>query len=149
MRAVLQRVSEASVTVDNQVVGKIGAGLLVLLGIAPNDSEAQMDRLIQKIIQLRIFPDSTGKMNLSVRDIEAELLVVSQFTLFADCRKGNRPSFTAAAPPELAQQLYELFLNRLRLQFTGKIATGIFGAEMRVSLQNEGPVTIILDTETL
>ncbi len=149
MRAVLQRVSEASVTVDNQIVGQIGTGLLIFLGIAPDDSQAQIDRLIQKIIQLRIFPDSTGKMNLSVQDLQAELLVVSQFTLFADCRKGNRPGFTAAAPPQLAHELYELFLKHLRLQFTGKIATGIFGAEMRVSLQNEGPVTILLDTETL
>ncbi|MCB9231691.1 MAG: D-tyrosyl-tRNA(Tyr) deacylase [Bacteroidia bacterium] len=146
MRAIIQRVTHAKVEIDQQIHGQIGPGLLVLLGITHEDTQADIDYLIKKIIQLRIFSDAEGKMNLSVEDIQGGLLVVSQFTLHADSRKGNRPSYIRAARPETAIPLYEKFLADLRQRFNGPVATGEFGANMQVSLLNDGPVTIILDS---
>ncbi len=148
MRAVLQRVTKGKVTVENQVVGEIGAGFVVLLGIGANDTETEVELLSNKIANLRIFADGDGKFNLSAQDVKAEMLVVSQFTLFADCRKGRRPSFTNAARPELAVPLYENFVERIRsLGFN--VATGVFQADMLVEIHNSGPVTIWLDTDDL
>jgi D-tyrosyl-tRNA(Tyr) deacylase len=145
MRAVVQRVSRSQVQVDGQTTGQIGKGLLVLLGIGNGDSAKEADYLLEKIINLRIFEDSGGKLNLSLLDIKGALMVISQFTLYADCRKGRRPSFTDAAPPETAKALYEYFLDKARL--TGlAIASGIFQAMMEVELINSGPVTILLDS---
>ena len=146
MRVVIQRVSEAAVKIDGTIVGEISKGLLVLLGIAQEDTEQDALYLIQKLINLRIFSDADGKMNLSVQDCGGELLVVSQFTLYADTKKGNRPSYIRAARPELAIPLYEFFLRELQKQFQGPIQTGQFGADMKVSLINDGPVTIIMDS---
>ena len=146
MRVVIQRVSEAAVKIDGTIVGEISKGLLVLLGIAQEDTEEDALYLIQKLINLRIFSDADGKMNLSVQDCGGELLVVSQFTLYADTKKGNRPSYIRAARPELAIPLYEFFLRELQKQFQGSIQTGKFGADMKVSLINDGPVTIIIDS---
>jgi len=147
MRALLQRVSQASVEVEGQIVGQIGPGLLVLLGVGPNDTAAVGQKLLQKILALRIFQDEAGKMNLCLTDTGGGLLVVSQFTLFGDCRKGNRPSFTQAGPPALAQQLYDTFVAEARAQHKGEVACGIFAADMKVALVNDGPVTLWLDTE--
>ncbi len=146
MRVVIQRVSEAAVKIDGNIVGEISKGLLVLLGIAQEDTEQDALYLIQKLINLRIFSDAGGKMNLSVQDCGGELLVVSQFTLYADTKKGNRPSYIRAARPEHAIPLYEFFLQELQKQFQGPIQTGQFGADMKVSLINDGPVTIIIDS---
>ncbi len=148
MRALLQRVSQASVTVDEQIVGHIGQGLLVFLGIGHEDNETTVKTLADKIVQLRIFSDAQGKMNLSLLDIQGEMLVVSQFTLHADVRRGRRPSFTSAAPPSLANSLYALF-KEICTQYGLTVASGIFGASMSVELRNEGPVTIWLDSEQL
>lgn len=145
MRAVIQRVSRASVTVEGEVTGQIKRGLLVLLGVAPDDDEAKAQWLVDKITGLRIFPDDEGKMNRSLTDINGSLLVVSQFTLYGDCRKGRRPSFVDAAPPELAEQLYEKFVEIAQGQGT-HVETGRFRADMQVELVNDGPVTLILDT---
>jgi D-tyrosyl-tRNA(Tyr) deacylase len=149
MRVVIQRVSSASVKVEDRITGQIDSGLLILVGFQTEDLEADMDKMIRKICQLRIFSDSEGKMNLSVTDIGGSLLVVSQFTLYADCKKGNRPSYIQAAPPAQARLLYTQFLERLKAQTTLTIATGIFGADMKVNLLNDGPVTICLDSESL
>lgn len=146
MRAVIQRVSRASVTVAGNTIGEIEQGLLVLLGVTHDDSAADSEWLIKKIVQLRIFNDADGKMNLSVEDVAGGILVVSQFTLFADAKKGNRPSYIRSAPPAVSVPLYEEFLQMLRQRFQGPIATGEFGAMMDVSLLNDGPVTIILDS---
>jgi len=146
MRALLQRVSQASVTVEGQIVGEIGYGLLILLGVGQRDSEQQVKTLVDKIVQLRIFGDDEGKMNRSLLDIHGEVLVVSQFTLHASTRRGRRPSFTEAAPPSLADPLYEYFKDVMQ-QYGVTVASGIFGATMSVALRNEGPVTIWLDTE--
>lgn len=146
MRALIQRASEAKVMVDNTVKGEISKGLLVLLGITDSDSEAEASFLAQKIAKLRIFSDDAGKMNLSVKDIEGSILVVSQFTLYADAKKGNRPSYIQAAHPDQAIPLYEFFQEQLRaLDFA--VESGEFGADMKVSLLNDGPVTIWLDTD--
>ena len=145
MRALLQRVSRASVRVDGQVVGQIGQGLMVLLGIGQGDSEKQVKWLADKIVQLRIFEDDEGKMNRSLLDIQGEILVVSQFTLYADTRRGRRPGFTSAAPPALAIPLYEQCKSTLA-SYGLTVASGIFGATMSVQLHNEGPVTIWLDS---
>lgn len=147
MRALIQRVSTAKVVIEGEISGEIGPGLLVLLGITHEDSEKDIDWLIRKITQLRIFSDQDGKMNLSVQDVQGGLLVISQFTLFADSKKGNRPSYTQSAPPQVAIPLYEKFLNKLGQSFVGKIETGKFGADMKVSLLNDGPVTIMLDSK--
>ena len=146
MKAVVQRVSGCSVEVENRITGKIDRGLLIYLGIGSKDQEREIDFLINKIINLRIFADEHGKMNLSIRDIKGEILVVSQFTLFADLSKGRRPSFNNAAPPEIAIPLYELLLKRLREQGIS-VECGIFGASMKVRYCNDGPVTILIDTE--
>jgi D-tyrosyl-tRNA(Tyr) deacylase len=146
MRVVIQRVSEAAVKIDGTIVGEISKGLLVLLGIAQEDTEEDALYLIQKLINLRIFADADGKMNLSVQDCGGGLLIVSQFTLYADTKKGNRPSYIRAARPEQAIPLYEFFLKELQKQFQGRIQTGQFGADMKVSLINDGPVTIIIDS---
>lgn len=145
MRAVLQRVSQARVEVDNTVVGAIGEGLVVLLGIDRDDTEKDLAWMVEKIPHLRIFDDEQGLMNRSLLDIQGELLIVSQFTLHGDCRKGRRPSWTAAAPPEKARQLYDHFIEACRLR---KIPTeaGVFQAMMALSLTNSGPVTILLDS---
>lgn len=141
MRALLQRVSEARVEVGGEVVGSCGAGLLVLLGVGPDDTEQSAQRLWRKIYNLRIFSDADGKTNLSLRDVGGEVLVVSQFTLFADCRKGNRPSFAGAAPADLANRLYERFCELAEAD-VGHVGRGVFGEHMRVSLLNDGPFTV-------
>lgn len=144
MRAVVQRVSQASVTVGDQAVGHIGRGLLVLLGIKTNDTEAEAKWMAQKIAGLRIFADDEGKFNLSLRDVEGSALVVSQFTLYGDARKGRRPSFTDAAPPDLAELLVNRFVELLRAEEL-PVETGVFGALMQVEIHNDGPVTLILE----
>jgi len=145
MRAVIQRVRSASVQVDGQVVGRIGRGLLVLLGVGQGDGEADAALMADKVAGLRIFEDDQGKMNLAPADVGAEFLVVSQFTLYGDIRKGRRPSFTEAAPPERARELYERFLELLRARGF-RVESGIFGAKMLVQLENDGPVTLWFDT---
>jgi D-tyrosyl-tRNA(Tyr) deacylase len=145
MRAVIQRVSRAQVEVAETVVGQIQTGLLVLLGVQQGDGERDLAYLVDKTLGLRIFPDAQAKMNRSVQDVGGSLLVVSQFTLLGDCRKGKRPSFLQAAPPDVAQQLYERFVAAVRQQGV-PVATGVFQADMQVTLCNSGPVTIILDS---
>lgn len=147
MRAVLQRVRYARVRVNGEITGEIENGLLILVGFAPDDVQADIDWILKKTINLRIFNDEAGKMNLSVLEVQGALLVVSQFTLFADCKKGNRPSYTDSAPPTIAIPLYERFLADLRAIFPNKVASGIFGADMKVELLNDGPVTISLDSK--
>ena len=148
MRALLQRVSHASVMVDEKVVGQIGQGLLVLLGVGQADSEARVRTLAEKIVHLRIFGDEEGKMNRSILDINGEVLIVSQFTLYADTRRGRRPSFTDAASPILAEPLVEQFKEELA-RYGLPVASGVFGAYMTIELCNNGPVTIWLDSEQL
>jgi D-aminoacyl-tRNA deacylase len=148
MRAVLQRVSRAAVVIDGETVGAIERGLLVLLGVAATDTPGDVQRLAEKVAGLRIFNDDANKMNLALADVGGAVLVVSQFTLYGDCRKGRRPSFIAAAPPEIAVPLYEAFVNALRALGL-PVATGRFGAMMQVDLINEGPVTLILDTKEI
>jgi D-tyrosyl-tRNA(Tyr) deacylase len=145
MRAVVQRVSHCTVTVGGETIGRIGAGLLVLLGIRAADSAKDADYLAEKVANLRVFADGAGKMNLSVREIGGAALVVSQFTLYGDCRKGRRPSYNDAAPPEVAEGLYEYFVNGLKARGL-PVATGRFQAMMAVHLVNDGPVTILLDS---
>ena len=147
MRACIQRVSQAEVAVDGEVIGRIGRGLVVLLGVAHEDGQGQVDWLADKIVGLRIFEDEAGKMNRSLAEVGGAMLVVSQFTLYGDSRKGRRPSFTDAAPPELAEQLYEAFVESVRAQGI-EVTTGRFRAHMRVSLVNDGPVTLWIDTAT-
>lgn len=149
MRAIIQRVTQASVTINNNVKSQINDGLLVLLGIEENDNQKDIEWLIKKIIQMRIFSDEEGKMNLSVQDIDGDILVISQFTLFASTKKGNRPSFIQAAKPSIAIPLYEQFLSTLKNTFGKEIYSGEFGADMQVALINDGPVTIILDSKSL
>ena len=144
MKLVLQRVSNAKVEVDNKIVGKIGQGFLVLLGVGQNYTKEEADFLAEKMCNLRAFSDENGKMNLSIKDIEGELLVVSQFTLYADCKKGNRPSFVDAASPDIANELYEYFIEKCK-NTVKNVQKGIFGENMKVSLLNDGPVTIILE----
>ena len=146
MRAVIQRVTESSVTVDGRTVGVIGRGLLVLLGVSQGDSRKEADYLADKIVNLRIFEDPDGKMNRSLLEVGGEMLVVSQFTLLGDCRKGRRPSFVGAAPPETANALYEYFVE-ISKQKGIAVQTGEFGAMMAVSLVNDGPVTLIVDSK--
>ncbi len=144
MRAVVQRVSQASVTVEGQVVGAIGPGLMILLGITHGDGHAEADWLARKIAGLRIFEDGAGKLNLSLQDVEGQALVVSQFTLYADARKGRRPSFVDAAPPDAAEPLVQRFVDKLR-QYRVPVEMGVFGAHMLVEIHNDGPVTLILE----
>ena len=144
MKAVIQRVKHAQVEVDKKIVGKINEGFLILLGVAPDDTKEKADAMVKKIAKLRIFEDENEKMNLSIQDIKGELLVVSQFTLYADCSGGNRPSFINAAKPDLANELYEYFVKKCK-EVIPVVQTGIFGAHMEVSLLNNGPVTIELE----
>ena len=147
MKAVVQRVSQANVEIKKTIIGDINTGLVVLLGVGHNDTEKDADYLADKIVNLRIFEDDNGKMNRSLIDIKGDLLVVSQFTLMGDCRKGRRPSFVKAAPADMANKLYQYFINQTKIKGV-KTETGKFQAFMDVSLINSGPVTILLDTET-
>jgi D-tyrosyl-tRNA(Tyr) deacylase len=147
MRVVLQRVAEASVKVNQETVGEIGKGILILLGIEEADSEEDMEWLINKVLNLRIFDDKDGVMNLSINEVKGQILLVSQFTLHASTKKGNRPSYIKAAKPDLAKQHYHRFYQLLLTQFSGKVACGVFGADMKVALINDGPVTIIIDSK--
>lgn len=148
MKFVIQRVTEASVTVDNSIIGQIGKGFMVLIGVSDADDETIADKMIKKMIQLRIFEDENGKTNLSLADVDGELLLISQFTLYANCKKGNRPSFTLAGKPDKANALYEYIISKCRNQ-VANVQTGSFGAEMKVSLINDGPFTIVLDSEEI
>lgn len=147
MRIVLQRVTEASVKIDNEVKGQIDHGFLILVGIENEDEKSDADWLIQKINGLRVFADQEGKMNLSIQDVKGSILLISQFTLFASTKKGNRPSYIQAARPEIAIPLYTYFIEQLKIQTQLKVETGVFGADMKVSLINDGPVTISIDSK--
>ena len=144
MKLVIQRVKEAKVTVEGKTVGEIYRGLLVFVGIAPEDTKETADRYLKKLVDLRIFEDEKGKTNLSLLDVGGELLLVSQFTLYANCKKGNRPSFIEAASPDLAEPLYEYMLEKAK-EYVDMVEGGVFGAQMQVSLVNDGPFTIVLD----
>lgn len=149
MKAVIQRVKYSNVKIDGGIVGACNQGFMILLGVMQGDTKADADKLIKKVPNLRIFEDENGKMNLSCLDINGEILVVSQFTLCADCSHGRRPSFTNSAPPQEANALYEYFVQALRDAGVSRVETGEFGADMQVELVNDGPVTIILDSEEL
>ncbi|WP_439881590.1 D-aminoacyl-tRNA deacylase [Pontibacter sp. MBLB2868] len=147
MRIVIQRVTQASVEIDNQIKGQIGNGLLLLAGFTPDDTEEDLKWMAGKVAQLRIFNDDQGKMNLSVLDVQGDVLLISQFTLYANTKKGNRPSYINAAPPAIAIPLYERFIGLIQDALGKQIQTGEFGADMKVSLLNDGPVTIVMDTK--
>ena len=147
MRFLIQRVNSASVQVDGETTGSIGKGFLVFIGICETDDEAIADKLLDKLLKLRIFDDADGKTNLSVFDVSGELLLVSQFTLYANCKKGNRPSFTDAADPEKANRLYEYIIKEAEKKI--RVGTGIFGADMKVTLENDGPFTVMLDSDEI
>lgn len=149
MRALIQRVRHASVTVEGELISKTGVGLLILLGVGPQDTEKEADFLAEKCANLRIFNDENGKMNRSLLDVKGDALVVSQFTLYADCKKGRRPAFVGAAGPEQANRLYEYFKSQMEQKEIGAVGHGIFGADMKVELLNDGPVTILLDTDEI
>lgn len=146
MRVVIQRVKNASVEIDGNVNGKINTGFLVLLGIASTDTKQDVDYLVKKVVNLRVFSDENDKMNLSLKDVNGELLVISQFTLYGNCREGNRPSFIEAAKPDVAVPLYEYFVEECKKQIS-VVGTGVFGADMKVSLLNDGPVAIIIESK--
>lgn len=146
MKFIVQRVNKSQVEVEEKIVGKIDKGFMVLIGITHNDTKEIADFLVRKLINLRVFEDENGKMNLSLKDVQGSLLLISQFTLYADCTSGNRPSFTNAAKPEFANELYEYIIGECKKQIPN-VQTGIFGADMQVSLVNDGPVTIILEKE--
>ena len=148
MKFIVQRVNKSQVEVEEKIVGKIDRGFMVLIGITHNDTKEIADFLVRKLINLRVFEDENGKMNLSLKDVQGSLLLISQFTLYADCTSGNRPSFTNAAKPEFANELYEYIIEECKKQISN-VQTGIFGADMQVSLVNDGPVTIILEKEQL
>lgn len=149
MKTVIQRVKYSSVVIDGKEVSQTGIGFLILLGVEQGDTTADADKLVKKIPVLRVFEDDNGKMNLSCLDVGGEIMVVSQFTLCADCSHGRRPSFTASAPPDLANELYEYFVSQLKNSGVKRVETGVFGADMKVSLNNDGPVTIILESKDL
>jgi D-tyrosyl-tRNA(Tyr) deacylase len=149
MRAVIQRVRQGRVSVEGKMIGEIGLGLVILLGAGPGDGQAEADRLADKIANLRIFADAEGKTNLSMLDVDGEALVISQFTLYADCRKGRRPSFVYAAPPDVAAPLVDYFALRLRQAGVRRVESGEFGAVMLVEIHNDGPFTLFLDTSDL
>lgn len=144
MKAVVQRVTHASVTVDGEIKGQIGQGFLILLGVGQSDTEEDADRLVNKIVRLRIFSDENDKINLSLADVGGSLLVISQFTLYADCRKGNRPNFIQAGKPDEAERLYEYFVSQCKKQVP-VVEKGVFGADMKVELLNDGPFTVVLE----
>ena len=144
MKVLIQRVTSASVTVDQEVIGSIDNGYLVLLGVGPEDTKDTVHRLVKKLLGLRIFADENGKTNLSIRDVNGSLLIVSQFTLYADCSHGNRPSFTGSAPAALAEELYEYFIECCRKEIP-RVEHGSFGADMKVALMNDGPFTVMLE----
>ena len=146
MKLLVQRLSSAKVDVDSKTVGKINKGFLVLIGVTHTDTKEIADYLVKKLCNLRVFKDENSKMNLSIKDVDGELLIVSQFTLYADCQHGNRPSFVNSAKPDMANELYEYFVERCRKEVKN-VETGIFGADMKVSLLNDGPVTIMLEKE--
>ncbi len=148
MKFVIQRVTEASVRVESDIVGSIGRGYLVLIGAADSDTTEIADKMINKLINLRIFEDENGKTNLNLESVDGELLIVSQFTLYADCRKGNRPSFTGAGSPDMAEKLYEYIISECNKKVR-VVEHGIFGAEMKVSLVNDGPFTVIFDSDVM
>ncbi|MBQ3717187.1 MAG: D-tyrosyl-tRNA(Tyr) deacylase [Paludibacteraceae bacterium] len=149
MRVVIQRCSRAEVRIDGKTVGQIGKGFLLLVGVTDGDTEVQADLLAKKVAQMRVFEDAEGKMNLGLKDVDGAILSISQFTLYADCKKGNRPSFIRAARPEIAEPLYDYFNEKLRTEYGLHVETGRFGADMKVDFINDGPVTILLDTEEL
>lgn len=149
MRVVIQRCSRAEVRIDGKTVGQIGKGFLLLVGVTDGDTEVQADLLAKKVAQMRIFEDTEGKMNLGLKDVNGAILSISQFTLYADCKKGNRPSFIRAARPEIAEPLYDYFNEKLRTEYGLHVETGRFGADMKVDFINDGPVTILLNTEEL
>lgn len=149
MRAVLQRVTEASVTVDGQVIGEIGKGIMVLFGMLGTDDEKTMEYMLDKVVNLRIFEDENGKMNLSLLDIQGELLIVPNFTLYGDARKGRRPGYSSGAAPDVAAGLFERLCEKAKKMPVQKVATGEFQADMKVALVNDGPVTLLLDSEKL
>ena len=149
MRVVVQRCSRAEVRIDGTVVGTIGRGFMLLVGVTEGDGKEEADVLAKKIAQLRVFEDEQGKMNLALKEVGGAILSISQFTLYADCKKGNRPSFVKAARPEVAEPLYDYFNNVLRAQYGLQVETGRFGADMKVDFVNDGPVTILLDTTEL
>lgn len=146
MRSVIQRVNRASVTIDNKEVGSIGNGIVTFLGIGANDTAADLKWLVEKLVNLRIFEDQQGKMNRSLKDIVGEMLIISQFTLYGDCRKGRRPGFSSAASPEIAEDLYLQFIEAVKQQGI-RVANGTFQADMKIELVNDGPVTLLLDSE--
>ncbi|MCR5648556.1 MAG: D-tyrosyl-tRNA(Tyr) deacylase [Oscillospiraceae bacterium] len=148
MKFVIQCVQHAKVSVDGNTVGSIGRGYLVLAGIAPDDTRETADKLVTKMCKLRIFEDENGKTNLSLNDVDGELLIISQFTLYANCKKGNRPSFTDAAPPDIAEPLYDYIVEKAG-QYVPKVERGVFGAYMQVELLNDGPFTVVLDSKEL
>ena len=147
MRLLVQRVKNSNVVVEGKTIGEIGQGYMVLIGVGPEDTKEIADFLVQKLINLRVFEDENEKMNLSLNDVNGELHIISQFTLYADCHHGNRPSFINAARPDKANELYEYFVEQCKKQNIKKVATGKFAADMQVTLQNDGPVTIILEKE--
>ncbi len=150
MRFLIQRVSQASVTVDQKVIGQIEKGFLIMIGISDNDTKAIADKMLQKALGLRIFEDSSGKTNLNLDSVGGKVLLISQFTLYADCRKGNRPSFTDAGRPDFANELYEYVISKSReILGEDRVETGAFGADMKVSLLNDGPFTVFLDSEEI
>ena len=148
MRFLIQRVNHAKVTVDENITGEIQKGFLVFIGVSEEDTEEIADKLIKKLLNLRIFEDAEGKTNLALKDVNGSLLLVSQFTLYADCKKGNRPSFVHAGAPELANRLYEYIIEECRMK-EYSVETGVFGADMKISLENDGPFTVLLDSKEL
>ncbi|MBE5935373.1 MAG: D-tyrosyl-tRNA(Tyr) deacylase [Lachnospiraceae bacterium] len=148
MKFVIQRVSHSSVTVNNEVIGNINKGFMVLIGVEDADTEAIADKMVSKLVNMRVFEDENGKMNLALKDVGGELLLISQFTLYADCKKGNRPSFTGAGKPDYANKMYEYIIDKCK-QDIEVVETGEFGADMKVELLNDGPVTIILDSREI
>ena len=146
MKVVVQRVKKAKVEVENKIIGKIDQGFLVLVGVTHTDTKKDVDYLAKKVCNLRVFEDENGKMNLSLKDVKGKLLIVSQFTLYGNCKEGNRPSFTQVAKPDIAENLYEYFCKKCEEEYNINVEKGIFGADMQVSLINDGPVTIIIDS---